>query len=171
MSKITKAEQNHQLVSGLSFGITSGVITTLGMMVGMYSATYSRLAVIASIITMAIADGLADGVGQHMSEEAELEGGKPVHTQREIWMSTLYTFLSVCGSILSFTPFFLIFPLQTAIFMGIGWGLILLVVFNAVLAKSKQENALALITEHVALAAGVIVLSYFVGVLIGMWIK
>ena len=171
MSKKTKNEQNHQLVSGLSFGITSGVITTLGMMVGMYSATYSKLAVVASIITMAIADGLADGVGQHMSEEAEMEGGKPVHTQREVWLSTVYTFLSVCGSILSFTPFFLIFSLQTAIYVGIGWGLILLVVFNTVLAKSKRENALTLIAEHVALAAGVIVLSYFVGVLIGMWIK
>jgi len=110
MAENLKDEQNHQLVSGLSFGITSGVITTLGMIVGMYSATYSKLAVVASIITMAIADGLADGAGQHMSEEAEIEDGKPVHTRKEIWQSTLFTFLSVCGSILSFVPFFLIFP-------------------------------------------------------------
>jgi len=155
-------------VTGISFGITSGVITSLGMIVGMFSATNSKLAVIASIITMAIADGLADGAGQHMSEESEVENGKNVHTHREVWMSTLYTFLSVCGSILSFVPFFLLFPLNTALALGISWGIILLVVFNTLLAKAKKkENAFKIISEHIALAVFVIVASYFVGLLIG----
>ena len=164
-------KQNHQLVSGFSFGITSGVITSLGMIVGMSSATNSKLAVIASIITMAIADGLADAAGLHMSEEAELEGGNSVHTQREVWLSTLYTFLSVCGSILSFVPFFLFYPLNTAIFWGIGWGLLLLVIFNIILAKSLKENPIKVIAEHLAVAIFVIVVSYFLGGLIGKLIK
>jgi len=42
-----------------------------------------------------------------------------------------------------------------------------MLVFNLLLAKSKNENPLVLIAEHVALAVGVIVLSYFVGTLIG----
>lgn len=158
---------SHQLVTGISFGITSGVITSLGMIVGMFSATNSKLAVIASIITMAIADGLADGAGQHMSEESEVENGEAVHTHQEVWMSTLFTFLSVCGSILSFVPFFLLFPLTTALILGIAWGIILLVVFNTLLAKAKKENAFRIISEHIALAVFVIVASYFVGLLIG----
>jgi len=170
MKKKIENKQNHQLVSGFSFGITSGVITSLGMIVGMFSATNSKLAVVASIITMAIADGLADGAGQHMSEEAELEGGKAVHSHREVWLSTLYTFLSVCGSVLSFVPFFLLFPLNIAIFWGIGWGLLLLVIFNIMLAKSLQENPIKVIAEHLALAAFVIVVSYFIGGLIGKFI-
>jgi len=171
MTDKTRNEQNHQLVSGLSFGITSGVITSLGMIVGMFSATNSKLAVVASIITMAIADGLADGAGQHMSEEAEMEKGMAVHSQKEVWLSTLYTFLSVCGSILSFVPFFLLFPLTTAIFWAIGWGIILLLVFNFMLARTLQENPLKVILEHLTLAAFVIVVSYFLGNLIGSLIK
>jgi VIT1/CCC1 family predicted Fe2+/Mn2+ transporter len=168
MAKKIRQGHSHQLVTGISFGLTSGVITALGMIVGLYSATYSRLAVVAGTITMAIADGLADGAGQHMSEEAEIEQGKAKHTQREIWLTTLFTFLSVCGSILSFIPFFLIFPLKTAIFVGLGWGILLLVVFNYLMAKARKENAFIVIVEHVALAVFVIVVSYFVGILIGM---
>ncbi len=170
MKESIMENSSHQLVTGISFGITSGVITSLGMIVGMYSATNSKLAVIASIITMAIADGLADAAGQHMSEESEIENGKAVHTHKEVWMSTLFTFLSGCGSILSFVPFFLLFPLNTAIIIGIGWGILLLVVFNYILSKAKKENAIIVIAEHVALAVFVIVVSYFVGLLIGKFI-
>jgi len=40
----------NQLVTGVSFGITSGVITALGMIVGLHQATSSRLAVFAGIV-------------------------------------------------------------------------------------------------------------------------
>ena len=40
----------NQLVTGVSFGITSGVITALGMIVGLHEATSSRLAVFAGIV-------------------------------------------------------------------------------------------------------------------------
>ncbi len=167
MPEEIKQNYSHELVTGVSFGITSGVITSLGMIVGLYSATYSRLAVIAGTITMAIADGLADGAGQHMSEEAEVENGKPKHSNKEVWLTTLFTFLAVCGSIMSFIPFFLIFSMETAIYWGIGWGVLLLIIFNILLAKNKKENPLALVTQHIALAAFVIVVSYLVGKLIG----
>lgn len=167
MAEKTEKKQNHQLVSGISFGLTSGVITSLGMIAGMFSATNSKLAVVASIITMAIADGLADGAGQHMSEEAEKEDGKLKHTQREVWLSTIFTFLSVGGTILSFIPFFLIFSLKTAIIVGVVWGILLLIVFNYILARTNNENPFIIIAEHVLLAAFVVVVSYFVGDLIG----
>lgn len=171
MAEAIKKEHSHQLVTGIALGLTSGVITSLGMVVGMYSATESRLAVVASIITMAIADGLADTAGQHMSEESETENGSVVHTQREVWLTTLFTFLSVAGSILSFVPFFVLLPLRTGILYGIAWGMLLLVVFNYLLAKNLHENPLRVIGEHVALAAFVIVLSYYVGGLINTLIE
>ena len=79
----------HQLITGLSFGLTSSVITSLGMIVGLYSATASRLAVIAGIIIMAIADGMSDAAGVHISEESELEKGQAKHTHKEIWAATV----------------------------------------------------------------------------------
>jgi len=68
--------------------LTSAVITTLGLMIGLHSGTHSKLAVIGGILTIAVADAFSDALGIHMSEESE---GK--HTAREIWLSTIFTFL------------------------------------------------------------------------------
>lgn len=112
----------HQLVTSVSFGITSGVITALGMIVGLHEATSSRLAVFAGIIVMAIADGLADAAGFHIVEEAEFENGRPKHDSREVWMTTIFTFLAVCGFILTFAIPVLFFELGLAILVDIFWG-------------------------------------------------
>ncbi|VVB97588.1 Uncharacterised protein [uncultured archaeon] len=112
----------HQIITGVSFGVTSGVITALGMIVGLHEATSSKIAVLAGIVIMAIADGLADAAGFHITEEAEFENGKPTHTSKEVWMTTFFTFLAVCIFILTFAVPILVFQLQTAIIVDIAWG-------------------------------------------------
>jgi len=162
---------SHQLITGISFGLTSAVITSLGMIVGLYSATSSKLAVVAGIIIMAIADGLSDAVGLHMAEEVEVEKGKAKHTPKEIWLTTLFTFLSVCGFSLTFAVPILIFPLKIAVFLAIGWGILLLILLNFYTAKIKKESPIKLISEHILLALFVIIISYLIGNLIAMWLK
>lgn len=168
--KITK-RYSHQLITGISFGVTSGVITTLGMIVGLHSATSSRLAVIAGIVVMAIADGFADAAGLHMVEEAELDKGKVKHVQKEIWLTTLFTFLSVCGFILTFVIPLLIFSLKTAVFITIAWGILLLIILNFYVARIRKESPIKLVSEHILLAMVVIIISYLVGSLIAVRIK
>lgn len=162
---------SHQFMAGVFFGLTSGVITALGMIVGLHSATCSRLAVVAGIVIMAFADGLADAAGLHMVEEAEVEQGEAKHTQKEIWLTTLFTFLSVFFVILTFAIPLLIFPLKTAVFLSIGWGMLLLILLNFYLAKIKKESPAKLILEHILLAIFVISISYGIGRLIALWIK
>jgi len=162
---------SHQLITGISFGLTSAVITSLGMIVGLYSATSSKLAVVAGIIIMAIADGLSDAVGLHMAEEAEVEKGKAKHSPKEIWLTTLFTFLSVCGFSLTFAVPILIFPLKIAVFLAIGWGILLLILLNFYTAKIKKESPIKLVSEHILLALFVIIISYLIGNLIAMWLK
>lgn len=162
---------SHQLITGISFGLTSGVITALGMIVGLHSATSSKLAVVAGVIVMAIADGLADAVGLHMVEETEVEKGGIKHTPKEIWLTTLFTFLSVSGFILTFAIPILIFPLKIAVFLAIGWGIFLLILLNFYTAKIKKESPIRLIFEHIFLALFVIIISYWIGNLIAMWLK
>jgi len=162
---------SHQLITGISFGLTSAVITSLGMIVGLYSATSSKLAVVAGIIIMAVADGLSDAVGLHMSEEAEVEKGKAKHTPKEIWLTTLFTFLSVCGFSLTFAVPILIFPLKIAVFLAIGWGILLLILLNFYTAKIKKESPIKLVSEHILLTLFVIIISYLIGNLIAMWLK
>jgi len=164
-------KHSHQWITGVSFGLTSGTITALGMLVGLYAATSSTLAVVAGLVTMAIADGLADAAGLHIVEEAQMEKGRTRYNSKEIWLTTLVTFLSVTGIILTFVIPILFFPIDTAVLIAIGWGLLLLVLLNLFIAKIKKEEPVKLIIEHIVLAAFVIIVSNWVGGLIGAWLR
>lgn len=159
---------SHQLMTGICFGLTTAVITSLGMIVGMHSATSSKLSVVAGIVVMAIADGLSDAVGLHTAEEAEVENGKSKHTPKEIWLTTLFAFLSVSGFTLTFAIPVLIFRLETAVILTIAWGMLLLSLLNFHIAKIRRENPIKLISEHILLAIFVIIVSHLVGSLIAM---
>lgn len=153
----------HQLITGLSFGLTTAVITSLGMIVGIYSATTSKLAVVATIVIMAIADGLSDAASLHTVEEAEVEEGRIKHNPKEIWLTTFFTFLSVSGFSLSFLIPILIFPLNKAIILTIFWGIFLLTFLNFYISKIRKERATKLIFEHILLATFVILISHLIG--------
>ncbi len=140
------------------------------MIVGLNSATSSKLAVVAGIIVMAIADGLADAMGLHLAEESEIENGKAKHTSKEVWLTTIFTFLSVSGFCLTFAIPILLFPLRIAVFLAITWGMLLLVFINFYIAKIKGERAVKLIFQHILIAVFVIIVSYGVGNLIKKWL-
>lgn len=157
---------SHQLITGISFGLTTAVITSLGMIVGLHSATSSKLAVVAGIVIMAVADGLSDSVSLHIVEEAEVEKERAKHTPKEIWLTTLFTFLAVSGFSLTFLIPILIFTLKTAVAASIAWGILLLIFLNFYIAKIRKANPVKLISEHILLAIIVIIISYLIGNLI-----
>lgn len=159
---------SHQLTIGISFGLTTAVITSLGMIVGLYSATSSKLVVVAGIVIMAIADGLSDAIGLHCVEEAEIEKGKAKHTPKEVWLTTIFTFLSISGFTLTFVIPILLFPLETAVPLAIAWGILLLIILNFHIAKIRKERPMKIISEHVLLALFVIIISYWIGGLIAI---
>ncbi len=143
---------------GISFGLTSGVITTMGLMVGLYSGTRSLAAVIGGVLTIAIADSFSDALGMHLHEESENE-----HTPKEIWESTLATFLSKLIFSLTFLIPILCFELETAIIVSVGWGLSLVGILSYLMAKEQKENPVKIIMEHVLIAGAVVGITYFVG--------
>jgi VIT1/CCC1 family predicted Fe2+/Mn2+ transporter len=151
----------HSIKTGLSFGLTSAIITTLGLMVGIYSGTRSRPAVLGAILIIAIADALSDSLGIHMSEESENK-----HTPREIWESTLYTFLSKFIFAATFIVPVIIFNLRLAVIISIIWGLLLLTVFSFYLARNEKTAAWKVILEHIFVAVIVIIATHSVGLLI-----
>jgi len=157
----------HQVVQGISFGLTTSVITSLGMIAGLYSATASRLAVVSGIVVMAIADGLSDAISLHTVEEAETDGeGRPVHTHKEVWLTTVFTFLGVAIFSLSFVVPILIMPLGKAVYAAVAWGVLLLAVLNYYVARARGESPIKQIAEHLLLAVGVVVASHYVGRLV-----
>ena len=149
----------HSLKTGLSFGLTSGIITTLGLMVGLHSGTNSKLAVIGGILTIAIADAFSDALGIHVSEESE-----NVHTQKEIWESTIATFLAKFLFALTFIVPVLLLELSSAILVILVWGLSVLGVLSYKMAE--KERPWMVVGEHLLIAVVVVVLTHYVG----MWI-
>jgi len=143
---------------GLAFGLTSGIITTLGLMVGLNSGTHSQLVVIGGILTIAIADAFSDALGIHISQES---AGK--QTQRQIWFSTISTFLSKLIFALTFIIPVLLFELPTAIAVSIAWGLLLLTAISYYTAKQQKIAAWKAIIEHIGIAIVVIIITHLVG--------
>ena len=148
--------------TGLSFGLTSGIITTLGLMVGLHSGTHSKLVVMGGILTIAIADAFSDALGIHVSEESENR-----HSTREIWESTVFTFLSKLVFALTFIVPILLFPLATAITVSIMWGLSMLAIFSLYIAKEQKESSWKVVGEHLLIAVVVIIITHYVGHWIG----
>ena len=149
----------HSLKVGFSFGLTSAIITTLGLMVGLHSGTNSKLVVISGVLTIAIADAFSDALGIHISEESE-----NTHTTREIWESTISTFLSKFFFAVTFVVPVLLLPLATAIIVSIVWGLSLLGIFSFYMAKEQKVKPWKVISEHLLIALMVIVITHYVGV-------
>ena len=149
---------------GVSFGLTSGIITTLGLMVGLNTGTGLRLAVIGGILTIAVADAFSDALGIHSSEESSLRNG-----HKAIWEATAATFFTKLIVALSFIVAILLFELSLAVKINLAWGLLLLIVFNYILAKQRKENPWIIIGEHVLIAAIVVIISFFLGKFIAFY--
>lgn len=143
---------------GFSFGLTSGVITTLGLIVGLNSSTHSNIVVIGGILVIAIADAMSDALGVHVSVESENK-----FSTREIWESTISTFLSKFIVALTFVIPILLFELSTAIIACIIWGVLLIVVFNYYLAKQEKAPPIRVISEHLFIAIAVIIITNQIG--------
>jgi len=148
---------------GFSYGLTSGVITTLGLMVGLNASTHSKLVVVGGVLTIAVADALSDAMGIHVSVEAENK-----YTHKEVWESTIATFLAKFLFALTFLVPILLLQLSTAIIISVVWGMLLLGVFNYYLAKKQKTNPWIIISEHLVLAFIVIIITYYLGKWIGL---
>jgi len=148
----------HSFKIGMSFGLTSGVITTLGLIIGLHSGTGSRLVIMGGILTIAVADAFSDALGIHISEESENQ-----HTRKEIWESTIFTFLTKFFTAIMFIVPVLLLPLNFAMIISVIWGLLLLGIFSLYIAKLQNKKPLPIIGEHLLIASLVIVITHYLG--------
>lgn len=144
---------------GFSFGLISGIITTLGLIIGLDSGTHSKLVVIGGILTIAVADAFSDALGIHISEEAENK-----HTVKEIWESTISTFIAKFIFALTFAvPILLFSSLLAAVIADVIWGLSLIGIFSYYVAKLERIKPFNVIREHLTIAVIVIIITHFIG--------
>ncbi len=149
---------NHPIKKGFSFGLTSGIITTLGLIVGLHSSTHSKLVIIGGVLVIAVADALSDALGIHISEESENK-----HSPREVWESTISTFLSKLIFALTFIIPIIFFKLSLAIIISIIWGLSLIGIFSYYIARQQKVKPFRVILEHVFIAVIVIIITHYIG--------
>ena len=145
--------------TGLFFGATSGVITTIGLIVGLNSGTQSITAVLGGILVIAVADAMSDALGIHLAEEAN-----PETTHADVWAATVVTFITKFLFSISFAIPLLLLPLGTAVVASVVWGMLVIMILSYFLAKSQNESPLAIIGEHVGIAALVVLFSHYIGV-------
>lgn len=147
------------ILTGTSFGLTSGVITTLGLIVGLHAGTNSRLAVVGGVITIAIADAMSDALGIHIAEET-----RDGRTAGHIWGATIATFISKFFMAVTFlVPFFLL-PLGAAVVACVVWGMAVVILISERLAAARGEGRIKTIAEHLLISVVVVVTTHFVGV-------
>ncbi|MBU0930087.1 MAG: hypothetical protein KJ623_03360 [Nanoarchaeota archaeon] len=146
---------------GFSFGLISGIITTLGLVIGLNSSTHSKLVIFGGIFTIAVADAFSDALGIHISEESENK-----HTVKQIWESTIATFLSKFFFALTFIIPFLFFDIFISVILSVIWGLSLITIFSYTIAKRERIKPIKVIREHLLIAIVVIIITHFVGGLV-----
>jgi VIT1/CCC1 family predicted Fe2+/Mn2+ transporter len=145
--------------TGVYFGATSGVITTVGLIAGLYAGTESVVAVLGGILVIAVADAMSDALGIHLAQEAD-----PDSTSEHIWSATISTFVTKFIVALTFAVPVMWLPLETAVLVSIGWGLLIIAVLSWFLARSQQNAVLPVVLEHLGIAITVIIISYYIGV-------
>ncbi|MDD5454418.1 MAG: hypothetical protein PHW62_02820 [Candidatus Ratteibacteria bacterium] len=148
----------HSLKTGFSFGLTSATITTLGLMVGLHSGTHSKLAVIGGILIIAVADAISDALGIHISEESENK-----HTAKEIWASTIATFITKFIFALTFVIPVVLLEFSTAMVVSVIWGLTMLGVFSFQIAREQKAKPWGVISEHLLIALIVVFITHYLG--------
>ena len=147
---------------GFGFGLTSGIIGTLGLMVGLQASTNSKLVVIGGILAIAISEGFAEAVSIHIAKEFE-----KIYTMKEIWESTVTTFISKFIFSSVFIIPVMMFDLVTAIMEGVLFGLFLLFVMSLISARERDVEPWKLIMKNISIAVCVIIITHFIGV----WIR
>jgi VIT1/CCC1 family predicted Fe2+/Mn2+ transporter len=147
---------------GVGFGLTSGIITTLGLMVGLEAGTGSRVAVIGGIVTIAIADAMSDALGMHVSQESDDN-----RTGKEVWRATGATFLAKLVFAATFIVPVWFLELSQAVWISVGWGLLLLGVFSYLVGKRRQGNPWKVVVEHWVIALLVVMVTHWVGRWVG----
>jgi len=151
--------QNKGARTGIFFGATSGVITTIGLITGLNAGTNSLVAVLGGILVVAVADAMSDALGIHIAQEAD-----PDSTENHIWAATIWTFLTKFIVAMSFALPLIWLPLQTAVAVAVGWGLLVITLISAYLARMQRVAALPIVTEHLGIAIAVVAISHYIGI-------
>lgn len=139
------------------FGSSAAILTDVSLIVGLGSARAGKGPILAGLLTIAVADNISDSLGIHLYKESEGYG------QRLSLLSTTLNFLSRLLISCTFIAIVLVLPLAHALYIGLIWGLLLIVFISYLISRSNRDNPVKEMVIHVLVAVVVIALSRYLG--------
>jgi len=148
-------------LSRFSFGITSAIVTSMALMLGLNQTRDPRTSIVGALLLIAIADNVADSLGLHVYRES-VPGASGTH-----WMYIVSNFATRLGVMMLFIVLVSLLSLTYAIIVSIIVGLTMLAVMSYYIAVYQKVSPARAVVQHLGIAAVVILLSHFLGVMIG----
>jgi VIT1/CCC1 family predicted Fe2+/Mn2+ transporter len=139
------------------FGSSAAIITDVSLIVGLGSARAGKGPILAGLLTIAVADNISDSLGIHLYKESEGYG------EKLSLLSTILNFISRLLISCTFIVIVLVLPMAQALYVGLIWGLLLIVFISYLISRNNRDNPIKEMAIHVLIAAVVIVLSRFLG--------
>jgi hypothetical protein len=148
-----------------SFGGAAAIVTSMALIAGLDAATATKATIVSGLLIVALADNLTDSLSIHLYQEAEhLEA-------RRAFRATLFNFAARLLVALTFVAIAVALPPLGAVVGAILWGVGLLVVLTAMLARERGVRVAPEVGKHLVAATAIVVLSRFIGLLIQKGIR
>ncbi len=167
------------LLESAAFGMTDGVICFLGIIIGVARATGDPKAVLIAAIVGGVADALGNSIGFFVSQSAEravqiqeANGNEEshVHTEKEVWLSGVSSFLATLATLALILPPFFFLTIWPATMVSFVTGIILAFALGNYIGKlgtgSRFKSGLKYALITVAGAA----VAYGIGELLNVWL-
>ena len=137
-------------LEGIAFGLADGLIMCLGLIIGVAEATSNTALVVIAGIIGGFANAFGNSIGFFMSQSAErglqihetTEHGltTKVHSKKEIYINSTFSFIcTITISIILLFPF-IIFNMMTALILAFILGIVVAFVLGSYIGKISREN-------------------------------
>ncbi|OGG00627.1 hypothetical protein A2Y99_05245 [Candidatus Gottesmanbacteria bacterium RBG_13_37_7] len=140
-----------------SFGTTSAVITILALITSLDTLSNAKAGIIGGILVMAIVDNISDTLGIHIHRETEIDNKK------EVFLTTFINYVARLLVSLIFVLIIIIFPLKTAVYVSIVYGVIVLSAVSYMIATIRKVDPVKSTLQHLTVAILVIIASKILG--------
>jgi CBS domain containing-hemolysin-like protein len=142
-------------LSKFSFGATSAITSSLALLIGLNQLEVSQIGVIGALLVLGLADNIADSLGMHVYSESKSKA----HTK----LSTATNYLTRLAITLAIVVFVIFLPISYAIGAAVIIGMAVLAILSYFIAKDRGLNPGRSVTEHLAVAALVLIVSQLIG--------
>ncbi len=156
-----RTRKEHHGLQGMTFGMMDAIINVVGIIIGL-SVMGNKLAVFVAILVAGIANSFGNAAGFHVSEETE-----GIHTRKEVWLSTVMTFVGTFVVTMILLLPLLFFNLAGAVITSVSIGIAMLLLLGLIVSRCSRFNkkrTVKLMLEYLAMGIIVIIVAYYLGI-------